>query len=74
MSDFADITYSESESQPKPEVAPSGEYQAKIILLKSIKQGVVIGRLELYFKLMVETIVIIMSGLVFGVLMSKPEK
>ncbi len=31
MSDFADITYSESESQPKPEVAPSGEYQAKII-------------------------------------------
>ena len=31
MSDFADITYSESKSQPKPEVAPSGEYQAKII-------------------------------------------
>ena len=29
MSDFADITYSESESQPKPEVAPSGKYQAK---------------------------------------------
>ena len=31
MSDFADITYSESESQPLPEVAPAGDYQAKII-------------------------------------------
>ena len=31
MSDFADITYSELESQPKPEVAPSGVYQAKIL-------------------------------------------
>ena len=47
MSDFADITYSESESQPKPEVAPSGEYQAKIITAeKFIQRAQFMGELS----------------------------
>ena len=44
MSDFDDVVYVETDDKPVgPGVAPSGDHQRKLFLLKSINHNKVIG-------------------------------